>query len=99
MSVYVDTLQPCVTSPKWPWTHSCHLMADSVEELKTFAAKIGLKPEWFQNHATLPHFDLTANMRSKAIIAGAVAIDRHKVREIMSRSANYRRKRQRSYAV
>jgi hypothetical protein len=99
MAVYVDKLAPCVTGPKWPYTHSCHLMADSVDELKAFAAKLGLKPEWFQDHATLPHFDLTAIVRAKAIAAGAEPIDSHRVRMLISRQRNYQRKRQRRYAV
>ncbi|KKN02810.1 hypothetical protein LCGC14_1114050 [marine sediment metagenome] len=75
--VYVDTLLPCLKNKHWRFDKSCHLFADSVDELKTFAKGIGLKASWYQNHKRLPHFDLTANMRKKAV--------RHEAREVNER--------------
>lgn len=49
----------------------CHLMADSEEELHTFAATLGLKRDWFQPKS-MPHYDLTPKMRLLAIQLGAV---------------------------
>ena len=81
MAVYVDGLRD------YGWRHgpSCHLIADSVEELMEFAIAIGLRREWFQPKST-PHFDLTADGRAKAVAMGAIELDRRglirKVREL-----------------
>ena len=70
MAVYVDRL--C----DYGWRHgpSCHLIADSVEELIQFAVSIGLRPEWFQPKSS-PHFDLTADGRRAAVLMGAIELD------------------------
>ena len=49
-----------------------HLMADSEDELRAFARRLGLKMEWIQ-HAGTPrvHFDVIPSKRSKAIALGA----------------------------
>lgn len=82
MSVYVDALLPCIKNRNWPYSESCHLLADSVEELHGFAGNLGLKRCWFQNNS-LPHYDLTKSMRAKAVRAGAVGIGRQKFIEIL----------------
>lgn len=91
MAVYVDDLQVCVRSKKWPYGFACHLVADSVEELHYFAGRMRLKPAWFQDQSRLPHYDLTKNMRLLAVKFGAVEIDNKKFGEIIrkyrSRSA------------
>ena len=69
--VYVDALFETEKSRKWPYTQACHLTADTVDELKEFARKIGLRPQWFQDHPKHPHFDLTRGMRIRAIQQGA----------------------------
>lgn len=74
MSVYVDLLKPCAPNSNWRYAASCHLFADSIEELMEFSGKIGLKPEWFQNHKLMPHFDLTPSMRQKAVQSGAIQL-------------------------
>jgi hypothetical protein len=52
-----------------------HLTTDqSVDELHSFAARIGLRREWFQDHPLHPHYDLTSSRRLKAIEAGAVFV-------------------------
>ena len=66
---------------------SCHLVADSVEELHAFAREIGLRAEWFQLGG-MPHYDLTAGMRAKAIKCGAQQITRERMRDKMR---NWRR--------
>lgn len=51
---------------------SCHMTTDGpVDDLHAFARKIGLKREWFQPHAIMPHYDLTPGRRARALSAGA----------------------------
>jgi hypothetical protein len=56
---------------------SCHLTTDGpIEELHTFAVRIGLRREWCQ-HTNNPihiHYDLTPNKREQALKAGAVFV-------------------------
>ncbi len=81
MAVYVDNLRD------YGWRHgpSCHLIADSVEELMEFAVGIGMRREWFQAKST-PHFDLTADGRKLAVEHGAIELDNRqliaKIREL-----------------
>jgi hypothetical protein len=81
MAVYVDNLRD------YGWRHgpSCHLIADSVEELMEFAVGMGLQAAWFQAKST-PHFDLTADGRQLAVENGAIEIDQRqlvaKIREL-----------------
>ena len=71
MAVYVDNV-------RIPWRGSqwCHLVADSLDELHQFAKTLGLKRAWFQAHASLPHYDVTVEVRVMALSRGAVAADR-----------------------
>ncbi len=73
MAVYVDDLNK--------WTDrglfakgSCHMTADSLDELHAFAAHIGLRRAWFQRHVIAPHYDLTPKRRQAAVNAGAVEL-------------------------
>jgi hypothetical protein len=70
MSVYVDRLVD------YGWRHgpSCHLIADSVDELIQFAEAMGMRKEWYQPKSS-PHFDLTAEGRAIAIDHGAIELD------------------------
>ena len=77
MTVYVDQLRTVLrTNPRWPWPTSCHLYADSEEELHGFARKLQMRRTWFQPDLRLPHYDLTAARRERAIKAGAVEVTR-----------------------
>lgn len=75
MPVYVDPLLDTPPSKKWPYPQSCHLTADSDDELHTFAAKLGLKRAWFQGagkpNQSMHHYDLTASKRVQAVKLGA----------------------------
>jgi hypothetical protein len=73
MSSYVDPLWERNTSKGWRWKKSCHLFADSLEELHDFAQKIGMKKEWFQD-GRLPHYDLTLTRRKEAVKQGAIEV-------------------------
>ena len=74
MSVYVDKLIPSIPNKNWKYSHSCHLMGDTVAELHAFAACLGLKLNWYQ-HKTMPHYDLTRTKRKLAMTLGAISID------------------------
>lgn len=56
------------------YTDKIHLIADTLEELHSFAANIGMKAEWFQNHKRHPHYDIWGTMLKKALSSGAVVI-------------------------
>ena len=71
LAIYVDNVRIA-----WRGRHWCHLVADSLDELHQFAHALGLKRAWFQAHASLPHYDVTVEVRGIALILGAVAADR-----------------------
>ena len=81
MAVYVDKLID------YGWRHgpSCHLIADSIDELIEFAVSMGMRREWYQPKSS-PHFDLTADGRARAVQMGAIELDMRglvaKVREL-----------------
>jgi len=85
MAVYVDKLFITETNKKWRFKSACHMMADDLEELHIFAAKIGMKKEWFQGppEHMVPHYDLTAAKRKKAVQLGAIEADYKKVKELI----------------
>lgn len=60
------------------------MCADTVEELHEFAAKMGLKRAWFQNHKW-PHYDLHPARRVVAVRLGAIEVDRKQFIEIYKR--------------
>jgi hypothetical protein len=72
--IFVDNLRPCLRNKNWKYDKSCHLFADTIEELKIFATSIKLNESWFQNNRRLPHFDLTEVMRIKAVNNGAIEL-------------------------
>ena len=81
MTVMVDQLVAWPVAAKAGARHvfgngrqSCHLTADSLDELHAFALRIGLKRAWFQDHPSAPHYDLTPSRRAKALAAGAVFV-------------------------
>jgi len=58
-------------------TRWSHLTADDADELHAFAAALGLRRQWFQDHHADPtrhHYDLSDAARERAIAAGAVAV-------------------------
>lgn len=78
MSIYVDELRAWTSAPtgKWRYGDSCHMVADSLDELHEFAQKIGLRRDWFQRStgAGWPHYDLTKGRREVALKAGAIEL-------------------------
>jgi hypothetical protein len=72
VTVYVDDLKV--------WSHakhrcfkqgSAHLTADTLDELHAFAARLGLKRAWFQDHIVAPHYDLSPAKHAASLTLGA----------------------------
>lgn len=80
MAVYVD-------DAVWPWRGRrwAHLMADTLEELHAFAARLHLPRRIFQDKRSGAHYDIDAAQRERAIALGAIPISRHVDRELVKR--------------
>ena len=78
MAVYVDSAFILYRRMRM-----CHMLADTLPELHDMADRIGLKRDWFQGGALAPHYDICKSMRARAVKAGAIEIDRHKVAELV----------------
>jgi len=74
VTVYVDEVRVYPTKIRCFKGGSAHLTADSIDELHTFAQRIGLRREWFQDHPLHPHYDLTPGRREAALRAGAAFV-------------------------
>ena len=68
MAVYVDNYRG-----KFRGMIMSHMIADSLDELHEFAAKLDLRREWFQDKRT-PHYDVCQTKREKAFKLGAISI-------------------------
>ena len=77
--IFGTFMRPCIKNRNWPYSHSCHLFADTTEELVEFALALGLKKSYLQgnlpNRPGFVHFDLTFGMRAAAVRAGAKQVD------------------------
>ena len=71
MSVYVDELRRW--APRSRRT-TCHMTADSVQELRAFAQAIGLPQSARHYGARVPHYDLNETQRNAALAAGAAYV-------------------------
>lgn len=73
MTVYVDDMRMQATVGRLTARWS-HLQADTLEELHEFAARIGMRREWFQpgSRPEAAHYDVTDPRRAHAIQLGAV---------------------------
>jgi hypothetical protein len=58
------------------------MVSPDIEELHRFAARLGLKRAWFQGQGAVPHYDLTAGIRARAVRLGAVEVARRDWRAI-----------------
>lgn len=83
MAVYVDPMMSCIPNGRWRWTRSCHMFADTVDELHAMASVIGLRRAWFQPSPPhrFPHYDLHESRRRAAVFAGVVELDRRQAVE------------------
>jgi hypothetical protein len=78
MAVYVDDAVTLWRGQRW-----AHLMADTLDELHAFAARLGLHRDKFQDKTSGAHYDVPAPLREQAVRLGAVAISRHRDRAQM----------------
>lgn len=74
MAVYVDDEQIPWRGKLW-----CHLVADTLPELHTFARRLGLREAWFQAKSFYPHYDVTVGVRDRALNMGACMGDRETI--------------------
>lgn len=82
MTVYVDDVRH-----RFGRMIMCHMWADTEDELFHMAALIGLSPHWIQGHPTLSsgkarsaswvHFDVSLEMKARAIRHGAQLTDKY----------------------
>ena len=93
MAVYVDDALIPAEVRNGPIRHNSrwsHLMADTLEELHAFARRLGMRPEWFQDHPRHPHYDLTEGKRYRALHLGARPIDHRQLAEALAHKASAR---------
>lgn len=98
--VYVDELRRCPQKAKgmagrWfgDGKQSCHMTADTPEELHAFAKMIGMKREWAQHEGRLTlHYDLTPTRRAAAVYNGAKEVtareDARRIAALINRDKN-----------
>ncbi len=76
MAVYVD-------EAIWHWKGRrwCHLMADDLDELHRFAARLGIHRLSYQGppKTNAPHYDITGFERDRALRLGAIAVGRREI--------------------
>jgi len=75
--------------PKNGW---CHLVANTIPNLHSFAQSIGLNKCWYQNkrNKNQPHYDVKGAMIGKAINAGAKQVDSKTIVEFLRQHYTYR---------
>ncbi|MEP6633535.1 MAG: DUF4031 domain-containing protein, partial [Luteimonas sp.] len=76
--VYVDDAVTVWRGERW-----AHLMADKLDELHAFAAALGMPRRAFQDKTSGAHYDVTTALRERALALGAVAISRHRDRDLV----------------
>lgn len=78
MAVYVD-------DAVFPWRGRrwAHLLADDLDDLHAFAARLGLPRKAFQDLRSGAHYDVDADTRERALALGAIAVSRTRDRARM----------------
>jgi hypothetical protein len=77
MCLYVDKVINCSKTKDWPYRTSCHLTADSGEELIHFVTSVlGLDARSVKEKHGFKYFILPASLRRTAISYKAVTVDR-----------------------
>lgn len=88
MALYVDD-----AIWRWQGLRWAHLLADDIDELHRFAIGLGIHRLSYQGppRTSVPHYDLTAYERRRAIAGGAIACSRDEIVAVLRRSrSNYR---------
>lgn len=82
MAVYVDEAMW-----RWQGLQWCHLLADDIDELHRFAARLGLARSSYQGppKTSAPHYDLTGFERRRAITLGARPCSREEIVVVLRR--------------
>lgn len=82
MAVYVDA-----AIWRWAGRRWCHLMADDMEELQGFAARLGIHRSSYQGppKTSAPHYDITGFERDRALRLGAIACGREEIVAVFRR--------------
>ena len=80
MAVYVDNAAFAWRGRRW-----AHLMADDLDELHVFAARLGLPRHAFQDRRSGAHYDIDTTMRAHAIALGARPLTRLHDRALLRR--------------
>lgn len=82
MTVYVDDVRHA-----YGRMVTCHMWADSLDELLAMADRIGVQRKWLQRPpaASWVHFDISLGKKALAIQAGAVLTDKYGPSEYVAR--------------
>ncbi len=78
MAVYVDN-----AVFQWRGRRWAHLLADDLDELHAFAARLGMPRRAFQDKRSGAHYDIDSAMRETALRLGAEPVSRLQDRERM----------------
>jgi peptide-methionine (R)-S-oxide reductase len=78
MAVYVDN-----AVFRWRGRRWAHLLADDLDELHAFAARLGIPRRAFQDKRSGAHYDVDAALREVALRLGAIPVSRLHDRERM----------------
>jgi hypothetical protein len=73
---------------RWQGLLWAHLLADDIDELHRFASALGINPLSYQGppRTSVPHYDLTAYERRRAIARGAIACSRDQIVAVLRRA-------------
>lgn len=82
MAVYVDKSQR-----RFRRMITCHMLADTLEELHAMAEAIGCSRGWYQISRTgVPHYDIPKERRAHALELGALEIGIRETAAVMART-------------
>jgi hypothetical protein len=73
---------------KWRGLKWAHLLAEDIDDLHRFAARLGIHRSSYQGppRTSIPHYDLTSYERQRAIAHGAIACSRDEIVAIVRRT-------------